>query len=135
VKKSLFLAIVGCLSLSGAALAHHGDAGRYIEEVVTITGKVVELQLVNPHSIVVFDVADASGKTVRWQAEMGGAQQAVKAGWTIDAKPGTDITLTGRRLKSGAPYMNLTERARVIVTSTGKELLRNANYGEPPAAQ
>lgn len=135
MKKSLFLAIVGCLSLSGAALAHHGDAGRYIEEVVTITGKVVELQLVNPHSIVVFDVADASGKTVRWQAEMGGAQQAVKAGWTIDAKPGTDITLTGRRLKSGAPYMNLTERARVIVTSTGKELLRNANYGEPPAAQ
>jgi len=135
VKKSLFLAIVGCLSLSGAALAHHGDAGRYIEEVVTITGKVVELQLVNPHSIVVFDVADASGKTVRWQAEMGGAQQAVKAGWTIDAKPGTDITLTGRRLKSGAPYMNLTERARVIVTSTGKELLRNANYGEPAAAQ
>jgi hypothetical protein len=131
VKKSLFLAIVGCLSLSGAALAHHGDAGRYIEEVVTITGKVVELQLVNPHSIVVFDVADASGKTVRWQAEMGGAQQAVKAGWTIDAKPGTDITLTGRRLKSGAPYMNLTERARVIVTATGKELLRNANYGEP----
>lgn len=135
MKKSLFLAIVGCLSLSGAALAHHGDAGRYIEEVVTITGKVVELQLVNPHSIVVFDVADASGKTVRWQAEMGGAQQAVKAGWTIDAKPGTDITLTGRRLKSGAPYMNLTERARVIVTSTGKELLRNANYGEPAAAQ
>ena len=133
MKKSLFLAIVGCLSLSGAALAHHGDAGRYIEEVVTITGKVVELQLVNPHSIVVFDVADASGKTVRWQAEMGGAQQAVKAGWTIDAKPGTDITLTGRRLKSGAPYMNLTERARVIVTSTGKELLRNANYGEPAA--
>ena len=57
MKKSLLLAIVGCLSLSGAALAHHGDAGRYIEEVVTITGKVVELQLVNPHSIVVFDVA------------------------------------------------------------------------------
>jgi len=26
-------------------------------------------------------------------------------------------------------------RARVIVTASGKELLRNANYGEPPAAQ
>ena len=44
-------------------------------------------------------------------------------------------TLTGRRLKSGAPYMNLTERARVILTDSGKVVMQNANYGQPPAAQ
>jgi hypothetical protein len=135
VKKSSFFAgcmAVASLALSGSVLAHHGDAGRYIEEVVEITGTVVETQLINPHAILVLDVTDPSGKKVRWQAEMGGAQGLIRGGWTTDVKPGTQVTLTGRRLKSGAPYMNLTERARVIVTSTGKEVLRNANFGQPP---
>ena len=134
MKKTSSLAVyiaVGSLSLAGAAWAHHGDAGRYIEEVVEITGAVVETQLVNPHSILVLDVADASGKTVRWQAEMGGAQQLIRSGWTNDVKAGTKVTLTGRRLKSGAPYMNLTERARVILADSGKVVMQNANYGQP----
>lgn len=139
MRKNSFLVIcaaVGSLVLSGSAWAHHGDAGRYIEEVVDINGVVVQTQLINPHSILVFDVTDAtSGKTVRWQAEMGGAQQLMKSGWNNDVKPGTKITLTGRRLRSGAPYMNLTERARIILTESGKEVLRNANYGQAaPAA-
>jgi hypothetical protein len=134
VKKSSFFAVcvaVASLALSGSAWAHHGDAGRYIEEVVTITGAVVETQLINPHAILVLDVVDASGKTVRWQAEMGGAQGLIRGGWNTDVKPGTKVSLTGRRLKSGAPYMNLTERARIILTDSGKEVLRNANYGQP----
>lgn len=119
---------------AGPVRAHHGDAGRYIEEVVELTGTVVETQLINPHSILVIDVTDG-GKTVRWQAEMGGAQGLIKSGWTNDVKPGTKVTLTGRRLKSGAPYMNLTERARVILSDSGKVVMQNANYGQPPAAQ
>ncbi len=134
VKNILLFVAVGCLLFSTAAWAHHGDAGRYVEDVVTLNGVVVETQLINPHAIVVFDVADANGKTVRWQAELGGAQALIRSGWTNDVKPGTKITLTGRRLKSGAPYMNLTERARVILTDTGKEVHRTANYGQPSAS-
>ena len=138
MKKTSLLAAsmaVGALVLSGSVWAHHGDAGRYIEEVVEITGTVVETQLVNPHSILVLDVI-ADGKTVRWQAEMGGAQQLIRAGWTNDVKAGTKVTLTGRRLKSGAPYMNLTERARVILADSGKVVMQNANYGQAaPNAQ
>ena len=133
MKKTSLIAVcmaVGSLVLSGAAWAHHGDAGRYIEEVIDLTGTVVETQLVNPHSILVLDVTTDS-KTVRWQADMGGAQQLIKSGWTNDVKPGTKVTLTGRRLKSGAPYMNLTERARVILADSGKVVMQNANYGQP----
>ena len=59
--------------------------------------------------------SEEGGKTVRWQAELGGPQQLVKQfGWTPSTvKKGVKITLTGRRLKSGAPYLNLTERANV----------------------
>lgn len=134
MKKSSFYAVcaaVASLALSSSVWAHHGDAGRYIEEVVTITGTVVETQLINPHAILVLDVPDANGKNVRWQAEIGGAQGLIRGGWTTDVKTGTKVTLTGRRLKSGAPYMNLTERARIILTDSGKEVLRNANFGQP----
>jgi hypothetical protein len=134
VKKIPYMAVciaAGSLVLSGAAWAHHGDAGRYIEDVVEITGTVIETQLVNPHSILVLDVP-TEGKTVRWQAEMGGAQQLIKSGWTTEVKTGTKVTLTGRRLKSGAPYMNLTERARVVLADSGKVVMQNANYGQPP---
>jgi hypothetical protein len=111
--------------------AHHGDAGRYEDNLTILTGIVVDLQLVDPHSIIVFDVADESGKVVRWQAELNGrAGLSKQFGWTKDTvKPGDRITLTGRRVKSGAPYMNLTDRANVVLTDSGKEIFRTNNYG------
>jgi hypothetical protein len=123
---------MGFVVMSGAARAHHGDADRYIQDVVTITGAVVDVQMVNPHAHLTLDV-DEKGKSVRWQAELGGPQQLVKQfGWTPNTiKKGMKLTLTGRRLKSGAPYLNLTERANIIVTDTGKEIFRTANFGEP----
>ena len=123
-------AIVALVAFSGSASAHHGDAGRYIEEIMELTGVVIETQLINPHSILVFDVT-TDGKTVRWQAELGGAQAFIRMGWAARVKPGMQVTLEGRRLRSGAPYINMTERARLVLTETGEEMLRNPNYGEP----
>ena len=137
--KKIWLSVVGMavgsLALSGAALAHHGDADRYNETLVTVTGAIVELQMINPHAIVVFDV-EQDGKKVRWQAELGGPQQLQRQfGWTRSTmKPGERITLTGRQAKSGAPYMNLTERANIVMTDSGKEIFRTANFGQGPDA-
>jgi hypothetical protein len=135
VKKISFIALCACVGglVSTAAWAHHGDAGRYNEEVIDITGTVLETQLVNPHAILVVEVTDAAGKKVRWQAELNAPMQLIKQGWVNDVKPGTKVTLSGRRLKSGAPYMNLTERARVLLTDSGKVVLQNANYGQAPS--
>lgn len=137
--KRIWLSMVGVaagtLALSGAVLAHHGDADRYNEQVITVTGMLVELQMINPHAIVVFD-AEQDGKKVRWQAELGGPQQLARNfGWTRSTiKPGDRITLTGRQAKSGAPYMNLTERANIVLADSGKEIFRTANYGQGPDA-
>lgn len=113
------------------AFAHHGDAGRYEDNVVVMKGTVVEMQLITPHSIIVFDSPDENGKMVRWQAEMNGRAQMIKDfGWTgTTLKPGDAITITGRKVKSGAPYMNLTDRANVVLTDSGKEVFRTKNYG------
>lgn len=113
--------------------AHHGDAGRYDEEVITITGKVVALQMVNPHVHIIFDVTQ-NGKTVRWQAELGTPQQLTSQyKWTPQTvKVGMTLTMIGRQLKGGAPYVNLTERANIVQTDSGREIYRTANFGKAP---
>ena len=126
------LAFLGAwLLVAAPAPAHHGDADRYNQEVITVTGTVVEVQMVNPHAHIVFDVVE-NGKTVRWQAELGGPQQLIKQfNWTpATIKVGMKLTFIGRRLKSGAPYLNLTERANIVATDSGKEIYRTANFGE-----
>jgi hypothetical protein len=131
--KSLALASVMALLVAALpARAHHGDADRYNQDVITITGLVVEVQMVNPHAHIVLDV-DEGGKTVRWQAELGGPQQLIKQfNWTpATIKKGMKLTMIGRRLKSGAPYLNLTERANIVVADSGKEIFRTPNFGEP----
>ena len=126
----LAIVVLSLVALATPVRSHHGDADRYHPEVITITGTVVELQMVSPHARIVFDVVEA-GKTVRWQAELGGPQQLVKEfGWTpATLAKGATITLVGRRLKSGAPYLNLTERANIVLAG-GKEIYRTANFGE-----
>ena len=112
--------------------AHHGDAGRYEQEVITVTGTVVAVQMVNPHSHIIFDVVE-KGKKVRWQAELGTPQQLIKQfGWSPSTvKAGMKLTMVGRRLKGGEPYLNLTERANIVVADTGKEIYRTENFGKP----
>jgi hypothetical protein len=135
--QEVFAMKTGLMSVVGVALgllvasspavrAHHGDADRYDTAVISVTGTLVELQLVYPHSVIAFDVTDDKGQTVRWQAEMGGQQQLVKQfGWSKSTvKAGDKVTVTGRRAKSGAPYMNLAERSTIVMVDTGKEIYK-----------
>jgi len=132
--KNKVLVLFSAVALTLAAVpawAHHGDAGRYDDNVVVMKGTVVEMQLITPHSILVFDAPDDSGKVMRWQAEMNGRALMIKDfGWTnTTIKPGDKVTVTGRKVKSGAPYMNLTDRANIVLTDSGKEIFRTPNYG------
>ena len=100
---------------------------------MTVSGTVVALQFMNPHSRLILDVTDESGETVRWHAEFGNPNRMhSEFGWTREMlKPGDRVTLIGRRLKSGAPYLNLTERAQVLLTDSGTELYRTSDFSEP----
>jgi hypothetical protein len=121
---------IGLVLISGTAGAHHGDAGRYEEALTTVSGAVVELQLVNPHSILVVEVRDANGKTVRWRGELGSPSALRGWCWNKDiVKAGNKITMVGRRLKNGQPYLTLSEKARVI-TADGKEIFRGNEPGQ-----
>ena len=127
---------IASLFFVSAAIAHHGDAGRYEEEVTVMTGTVVALLFVNPHSRLIVDVTDESGVTVRWQAEFGNPNRMNREfGWHRNTlTPGDKVTLTGRLSKSGAPYINLTEHAQVVMTETGKQIFRSRNFSADDSA-
>lgn len=123
--RSTIFSIALCLLSSGAGLAHHGDAGRYNDEVTTVTGTVIEFRLVNPHSVLTIAVEDEQGNVMEWHGELGSPQGlANNLGWTRDTfTPGMTVTMTGRARKSGAPYMTLSEKS-LILDADGEEIYR-----------
>jgi len=126
------LSVAGLLMMStGLLLAHHGDSGRYEDKLTTVTGKVAEIVLVNPHSTLVLDVKDESGKVVKWRGELGSAVQLRGWCWGQDViKAGDTVSMKGRRLKNGSPYMTLSEEARVT-NADGKEIYKGNDPGKP----
>ncbi len=126
---------VALVLISIPALAHHGDAGRYEDAITTLSGTVVVLQLINPHSSIILDVKDENGQVVRWQVEVSSPNALARIGWTRDTlKPGDQITVSGRVVKSGAAYINLSERARIVRTETCEELYQSRRPPEDPPA-
>jgi hypothetical protein len=126
------LLCVGLLMLpTGSLFAHHGDSGRYEDKLTTVTGTVAEIMLVNPHSTLVLDVKDETGKVTKWRGELGSAVQLRGWCWGPDViKAGDAVSMKGRRLKNGSPYMTLSEEARVT-TAAGKDIYKGNDPGKP----
>ena len=130
----VFLSAVALAAFAVSASAHHGDAGRFEESTVTLTGTVVALQLINPHSLLLLDVDNESGAGERWQAEFTAPGNLMSNfGWDRQTlQPGDRITITGRPLKSGQPYINLSERARILRTENCEEIYRTRSDPDGP---
>jgi hypothetical protein len=93
---------------------------------------------VNPHSMIFFDVTDKTGKTERWQAELGSAAQLHNTeAWTrTTLSAGDKITILGPQNKNGSSDMNLSHESKITMTDTGK-VIHNSIKAEqaPPAAR
>jgi hypothetical protein len=93
----LFLPVVlAVLASAVTASAHHSFSQTYTGKLVRLEGKVVELDIRNPHSFINFEVTDKNGKTTRWAAEWGSASQLREGGVTGSIlKPGDKIIVEG----------------------------------------
>ena len=136
-RMAFLLVSLAAVLLASPVLAHHGFAGRYDEEhPITVMGTVVEVQFLNPHSFIFFDVTGKDGKAVRWQAELGGAAQLNRGeGWTrTTLKVGDKITIVGPQNKNGSGDMNLSHESKITMTDTGKVIHNSIKAEQPPAA-
>jgi len=115
---------MGLCVLCGQAYSHHGFAGRYDEESpITVEGTVVELQLSNPHAMLIFSVRDEDGKVVRWNGLLGTATSLIGDGWTRDTlKPGDRVRVLGAPAVRGAPDMLLMHESVITLVDTGEEV-------------
>ena len=91
-----------------SVFAHHGGAAYDTSQTVTLKGTVVEFEFINPHCQLFINVADDSGKTVKWDGEFTNPGTLHRRGWTKEMfKPGDQITLIGNRAKSGASVLRV----------------------------
>lgn len=101
----------GATMLAGSALAHH-SGHFFVDETVTLTGTVKEMQLTNPHSWIEMMVPDDQGELVQWSIEMSAPIVLFRRGWTRETiKPGDEVTVVARPMRDGRPgaiYVNIT---------------------------
>src|SRR5215475_15232375 len=103
------------------AYSHHSFSGVYDgSRVVTVSGVVTQFKFVNPHALMLMDVADESGKVAKWTVEFAGRLNLSEVGWTADSiKGGERVTVTGNPAHSIPARLSFLR----IVRSDGSVLL------------
>ena len=107
----LFRVIAGAALLVASAaplIAHHSFAAEFdVNKPVSIKGKVVKMEWINPHSWIYIDTTDPAGKVEHWKVEGGAPNALIRRGWTKNSLPsGIEIIVEGFQAKDGANRAN-----------------------------
>ena len=103
----LLKVVVSAGMLMAAALplaAHHSFSAEFdATKQVTLEGKVVQMEWVNPHSWLTIDVPKPDGTVERWRIEGGSPSVLLRLGWNRNSLPaGTRIKVVAFQAKDGA---------------------------------
>jgi hypothetical protein len=105
---SAALAVSLCgLALAGPVSAHHSIQAQFdIHKTFSITGTVVRMEFINPHSYLTLNVKNADGKIEKWAFEMTGLAGLRRAGLSRadrgGLKPGDELTVTALAARDGS---------------------------------
>ena len=84
--------------------AHHSVAvGFDMERRVTVTGTIVDMEWINPHARMFFEVDDENGETQTWTISFTSANNLFRRGWRSTHLPvGATITVSGFPARDGS---------------------------------
>ena len=135
IRDILLAAAVTLVPAATPVFAHHSFAAEFdSNQVVTLTGKFVKMDWVNPHSWIHLEVINKETNTPEvWDVETGPPNTLYRNGWRKDfAKAGDEIVVIGTRAKNGTRTAN----ARTVRTPDGKTLLAGSSENaQAPAAK
>jgi hypothetical protein len=105
--RSTKLAILTCISwllTIPTVQAHHAFATEFdVNRPLSFTGKVVKVELINPHSWLHVEVIDDSGEAVTWMIEGGSPNALVRRGVTKQSVPiGSELSVNGYQARDGS---------------------------------
>ena len=102
--KSLWLAGISLALFVAPALAHHSFAMFDQDKTVELQGTVKEFQWSNPHSWLILDVTDQTGRVTEWGLEMSSPARLARNGWRPKTLvPGDKVTFKAHPMRNGEP--------------------------------
>jgi hypothetical protein len=105
----------------GTAAAHHSFAAAYDTSeagAISITGRIVNVRLTNPHSFFFLDVEGDDGAVVRWSFEAGTPSAMIRNGYSPQViAEGDVVTITGFRARDASQPNGML---RQLTTADGK---------------
>jgi hypothetical protein len=93
-----------CLAMASPhALAHHSFAAEFdVNRPVEFSGKVVKVELINPHSWIHPEVTTSSGDKQVWKVEGGSPNALFRRGITRNSIPlGSELQVEGFQARDG----------------------------------
>ena len=110
--------------------AHHAFAAEFdAASPIELSGTVVRMEWVNPHTWIHIDVAQPDGAQERWMIEGGPPTSLLRRGFTKESLlAGTEIFVAGFRAKDGSRKAN----GRDVTFADGSKLfLGSSGTGAP----
>ena len=119
--RSLRLATGLALVLSATPLlAHHAFVAVFdLSKQRDFKGTITQIEWLNPHAHFSLNVGEPSGKTAKWEFELGSPNALMQHGWTrYTLKKGDMVTVTADVARDGSNFAH----ARVVTFAGGSRV-------------
>ena len=130
---AMVAASAGLLLAVAPAWAHHAFQAEFDStKPVKLTGKVTEMEWINPHSWIHIDVTNPDGSVTNWMIECGSPNIMLRRGFSKRSlEVGTLLTIQGYQAKNGQNRANGSS----VTFQDGKRLFVGGSNPDIPEDQ